>query len=170
MALLKIYNCLEPVLRKKAALVENIDGRLVELTQSMTETMFDAPGAGLAANQIGEPISLFVVDMGIQTDKRDPIVVVNPIISASEDQVLDEEGCLSIPEVFAKVWRSNKVELKGYSLDQKEIRYEAEGYLARAIQHEMDHLDGKLFWDNLGKAKRDLLKTRFKKKLKEMKA
>ncbi|QPJ63915.1 MAG: peptide deformylase [Candidatus Nitrohelix vancouverensis] len=167
MAILRIYNALDPVLRKKAAQVENIDGELAEFTQDMIETMYDAPGVGLAANQVGLPSSLFVIDMGAESDKPDPKIIINPTIIVSGDMLEGEEGCLSIPDLFASVMRSSHVELKGYDLDQKEIRIEAEGFMARAIQHEMEHLNGSLFWDNLGKTRRDMLKRKFKKKLKE---
>jgi len=90
------------------------------------------------------------------------------VISASEEKVITEEGCLSIPELFANVKRSQRVEVKGYDLKGNELRYEAEGFLARAFQHEMDHLNGVLFWDNISKVKRDMLQRKFKKKLKEL--
>jgi peptide deformylase len=134
----------------------------------MIETMFSAPGAGLAANQVGVSSQLIVVDLGIRTEKTNPIVIVNPVMTASEDEVLGEEGCLSIPDVFAEVKRARRVEIKGVDLNGNDVRYEVEDYLARAFQHEMDHLNGRLFWDNLGKIRRDLLKRKFKKKLKEM--
>ncbi len=149
--------------------VENIDGDLVALSKDMIETTLDAKGAGLAANQIGVPYSLFVVDLGIEKEEHELITLINPVITAMEGEETADEGCLSIPEVFAEVKRAQKVEIKGYDLNGNEVRYEAEGYLARAFQHEMDHLNGSLFWDNLGKAKRDILQRKFKKKLKELK-
>ena len=167
MSILTIKNWLDPVLRRKGEPIENIDDDLILLSRDMEETMLDAPGAGLAANQVGVPKALFVLDLGIETEERNLVTVVNPVITASEETVIAEEGCLSIPDVFAEVKRSQRVELKGHDLDGKEIRIEAEGFLARAIQHEMEHLDGHLFWDNLGKMKRDVLKRKFKKKLKE---
>jgi len=168
MSILTIRNCLDPILHKKCEIIKNISDDLVALSNDMIETMFEAPGAGLAANQIGVSRQLIVVDLGIGTDKANPIVVINPVITASEDEMLGEEGCLSIPDIFAEVKRAMRVEMKGVDLKGNDVRYEVEGYLARAFQHEMDHLNGILFWDNLGKIKRDLLKRRFKKKLKEM--
>lgn len=159
---------MDPVLHKKCELIKNIADDLVVLSKDMIETMFEAPGAGLAANQVGVPIQLIVVDMGMGTDKANPIVVINPVITASDEEILAEEGCLSIPDVFAEVKRAKRVELKGVDLKGNDVRYEVEDYLARAFQHEMDHLNGVLFWDNLGKIKRDLLRRKFKKKLKEM--
>ncbi|MEE2986321.1 MAG: peptide deformylase [Nitrospinota bacterium] len=168
MPILTIRNCFDPALRKKCRAVENIDESLVTLSQDMIDTMLEAHGAGLAANQVGVSSELFVMDMGIQTEEHDPVIVINPVITASEEEEMGEEGCLSIPEVFAEVKRAKRIELKGYNLEGNEIRYEADGFLARAFQHEMDHLAGILFWDNLGKVKRDILKRKFRKKLKEM--
>ena len=158
------------VLRKKCLKVENIDETLVTLADDMIETMYAASGLGLAANQVGVTSDLFVIDVGIEKEKRDPVIIINPIITASEEEIIAEEGCLSIPEVFAQVKRSQHVEVKGYDLKGNELRYEAEGFLARAFQHEMDHLNGVLFWDNLSKVKRDILQRKFKKKLKEIEA
>ncbi|MDE1044935.1 MAG: peptide deformylase [Nitrospinaceae bacterium] len=170
MALLEIKNCLDPVLRKLCLPIENIDGELVTLAENMVETTLAAPGVGLAANQIGLPWRLFVVNIGVETDKDNLVTVVNPEITAMEGSELGEEGCLSIPDVISEVNRASQVEIKGYDLDGNEVRYEAQGYLARAFQHEMDHLNGVLFWDNLGKVKRDILKRKFKKKIKEQDA
>ncbi len=167
MSILEIKNCFDPVLRKKCTRVDNVDEELEKLTQDMIETMFDASGVGLAGNQIGLPQQLIVVDLGFGTDKPDPIVILNPIITASEDEIRGEEGCLSIPEIMAEVTRAKKVEVKGVSLAGKDVRYEVDDFLARAFQHELDHLNGKLFWDYLGKMKRDILQRKFKKMLKE---
>ena len=168
MSLLTIVNCLDPILRKKCRQVDNIDDSLITLTENMIETMYKACGLGLAANQVGVSSGLFVIDIGIEKEKRDPVVIVNPEITASEEEVLGEEGCLSIPEMFAEIKRAQRVEVKGYDLKGCEVRYEAEGFLARAFQHEMDHLNGVLLWDNLSKVKRDILKRKFKRKLKEL--
>ena len=170
MSVLEIKNCLDPVLRKMCLPIENIDGELVTLAENMVETTLAAPGVGLAANQIGLPRRLFVVNIGVETDKDNLVTVINPEITSMEGSELGEEGCLSIPDVIAEVNRASQIEIKGYDLDGNEIRYEAEGYLARAFQHEMDHLNGVLFWDNLGKMKRDILKRKFKKKIKEQDA
>jgi peptide deformylase len=150
--------------------IENINGELVTLAENMVETTLAAPGVGLAANQIGLSLRLFVVNIGVETDKENLIAVVNPVITAMEGSELGEEGCLSIPDVLAEVNRARQIEIKGLDLDGNEVRYEAQGYLARAFQHEMDHLNGILFWDNLGKMKRDILKRKFKKKIKEQEA
>ena len=108
-----------------------------------------------------------MVDIGIETGERNLVTVINPVITAMEDEEIAEEGCLSIPEVFAEVKRARHVELKGVDLKGNEVRYEAEGFLARAFQHEMEHLSGTLFWDNLSSVKRNILKRKFKKLRKE---
>ena len=165
--ILTIKNWLDPVLRKKGALVDNIDETLVKLTEDMYATTLDARGAGLAANQVGLPYRLFVIDMGIEKGEHDLVTLINPVITAMEGEELSEEGCLSIPEVYATIKRALHIEIKGIGIDGNDVRYEAEGFMARAFQHEMDHLNGSLFWDNLGKARRDLLKRKFRKKQKE---
>ena len=161
---------MDSVLRKKCLKVENIDETLITLADNMIETMYAAPGLGLAANQVGVSSDFFVIDVDIEKETRDPVIIINPVITASEEEVMGEEGCLSIPEVFAEVKRFQHVEVKGYDLKGNELRYEAEGFLARAFQHEMDHLNGVLFWDNLSKVKRNILQRKFKKKLKEIEA
>ena len=167
MALLPIKNCFDPVLRKQCEIVKNIDAELFTLSEDMIETTLAAPGVGLAANQIGISRRIFVVNMGAETDKDNLVTLINPEITAIEGSELGEEGCLSIPDVVAKVNRATQVEIKAVDLNGKDVRYEASGFLARALQHEMDHLNGILFWDSLGKIKRDILKRKFKKKLKE---
>ena len=170
MALLPIKNCFDPVLRKQCQVIKNIDEELVILSEDMIETTLAAPGVGLAANQIGIPWRLFVVNMGVETDKDNLITLINPEITAMEGSELGEEGCLSIPDMIAEVNRATQIEVKAIDLNGNDIRFEAKGYLARALQHEMDHLNGVLFWDSLGKVKRDIMKRKFKKKLKEQDA
>ena len=170
MALLPIKNCLDPVLRKQCQVIKNIDEELVILSEDMIETTLAAPGVGLAANQIGIPWRLFVVNMGVETDKYNLITLINPEITAMEGSELGEEGCLSIPDMIAEVNRATQIEVKAIDLNGNDVRFEAKGYLARALQHEMDHLNGVLFWDSLGKVKRDIMKRKFKKKLKEQDA
>jgi peptide deformylase len=170
MALLPIKNCLDPVLRKQCQIIKNIDGELITLSEDMIETTLAAPGVGLAANQIGIPWRLFVVNMGVETDKYNLITLINPEITAMEGSELGEEGCLSIPDMIAEVNRATQIEVKAIDLNGNDVRFEAKGYLARALQHEMDHLNGVLFWDSLGKVKRDIMKRKFKKKLKEQDA
>ena len=170
MALLPIKNCFDPVLRKQCQVIKNIDEELVTLSADMIETTLAAPGVGLAANQIGIPWRLFVVNVGVETDKDNLITLINPEITAMEGSELGEEGCLSIPDMIAEVNRATQIEVKAIDLNGNDVRFEAKGYLARALQHEMDHLKGVLFWDSLGKVKRDIMKRKFKKKLKEQDA
>jgi peptide deformylase len=170
MALLPIKNCFDPVLRKQCQVIKNIDEELVTLSEDMIETTLAAPGVGLAANQIGIPWRLFVVNIGVETDKDNLITLINPEITAMEGSELGEEGCLSIPDMIAEVNRATQIEVKAIDLNGNDVRFEAKGYLARALQHEMDHLNGVLFWDSLGKVKRDIMKRKFKKKLKEQDA
>ena len=167
MALRTIKNCFDPVLRKQCEIIKNIDQELITLSEDMIETTLAVPGVGLAANQIGIPRRIFVVNMGVDTEKDNLVTLINPEITAMAGSDLGEEGCLSIPGVVAEVKRATQIEIKSVDLHGKEMRYEASGFLARAIQHEMDHLNGILFWDSLGKIKRDILKRKFKKKLKE---
>ena len=167
MALRPIKNCFDPVLRKQCEIVKNIDGELITLSKDMIETTLAAPGIGLAANQVGVPSRVFVVNMGVEMDTDNLITLINPEITAMEGSESGEEGCLSIPDVIVEVNRAIQIEIKAVDLNGKDIRYEASGLLARALQHEMDHLNGILFWDSLGKIKRDILKRKFKKKLKE---
>ena len=167
MALRPIKNCFDPVLRKQCEIVKNIDGELITLSNDMIETTLAAPGIGLAANQIGVPRRVFVVNMGVETDTDNLITLINPEITAMEGSESGKEGCLSIPDVVAEVNRATQIEIKAIDLNGNDISYEASGILARALQHEMDHLNGILFWDSLGKIKRDILKRKFKKKLKE---
>ena len=170
MALLPIKNCFDPVLRKQCQVIKNINEELVTLSEDMIETTLAAPGVGLAANQIGIPWRLFVVNMGVETDKENLITLINPEITAMEGSELGEEGCLSIPDMIAEVNRATQIEVKAIDLNGNDVRFEAKGYLARALQHEMDHLNGVLFWDSLGKVKREIMKRKFMKKLKEQDA
>jgi len=155
------------VLRKKCEPVQNINGDLVTLSNDMIETMYESLGVGLAANQVGIPQRLIVVDFGFDQEKHEPVIILNPVITDVEEEQDGQEGCLSIPEVFADIKRFKRIEVKGVDLDGNDVRYEVEDYLARAFQHELDHLEGKLFWDMLSRTKRDMLKRKFKKLLKE---
>ena len=149
MSLLTIINCMDPVLRKKCQHIDNIDGNLVTLTENMIETMYKASGLGLAANQVGVSSDLFVIDVGIEKEKRDPVVIINPTITVSEEEIIGEEGCLSIPGYRGLVRRSVKVRAKGLDRYGKPVRVKAEELLAQALEHEIDHLDGVLYIDHL---------------------
>ncbi|HEY3999729.1 MAG TPA: peptide deformylase [Candidatus Xenobia bacterium] len=143
MALRPIVYDGDPVLRKKAVEVKNVDGLLVQLLDDMVETMYSANGIGLAAPQIGLSKRVLVADVG-----DGPIKAINPKITAREGTVWGLEGCLSIPRVYGEVERAEKVTVKYMDEKGKPQKLECEGLMARVFQHEIDHLDGKLFIDN----------------------
>ncbi|MCG8515119.1 MAG: peptide deformylase [Halanaerobiales bacterium] len=145
MALLKIRKVGDPVLRSKAKEVVKLNAQVIDLLDNMAETMYKAPGAGLAAPQVGVLQRIIVVDVN---DENGLIELINPeIIRTSEEQTVLEEGCLSIPGAAYNVIRARQVKVKGLDRKGREIIIEAEGYLARALQHEIDHLDGVLLID-----------------------
>ncbi len=160
----KIITYGNPVLRKKAAEIKNINEDIRKIAENMIFTMHSAPGIGLAAPQINQSIRLITIDLSLGERKEDLIVLINPKIITQEGLDEDEEGCLSVPGINEKVPRSFHLECEGYDLDQKEKRIEAEGLLARVISHEIDHLNGKLFIDHLSPLKKSLIKKKLKKK------
>jgi peptide deformylase len=164
MAVLEIIKLGHPTLSKKAAPIQRIDQEIVELAQNMIETMHAAPGMGLSAPQVDVSRRLITVDISIGEKKEDLIVLINPELVRQEGQVVREEGCLSIPEVYEKIGRPQKIMIKGLDLEGKEKEIEATDLLARVFCHEVDHLNGKLFIDGLSSLKRNLIKKRFKKK------
>ncbi len=160
----------DPVLRTKTARVEKIDGSLDRLRQDMIETMHAAPGVGLAANQVGVSLQLAVIDLSARenVEKRHPLfVIINPEIVSSGGSVVEEEGCLSIPDYSEKVKRAAKVKVRAQDRTGKPFEIEAEGLLAKALQHEIDHLNGLLFVDRLSPLKKNIFKRRFKKAMAE---
>jgi len=164
--LLTIYKYPDPVLRAKARPIENIDGKLQELIDSMTETMYKAPGIGLAAPQVGESIQLVVYDVTPPEDGNKINVIINPEIVSCEGSVCYEEACLSVYDYCADVTRNEKVLVKALDRDGNSIEIEAEGLHAICLQHEIDHLNGILFIDHISTIKRSLYKKRLKKILK----
>lgn len=162
MALLEILHHPDPRLREKAQTVSDFGQELQRLIDDMFETMYDAPGVGLAATQVGVALQVAVMDCG-SDDKREPRVMINPeIIEADEPEVVDE-GCLSVPEVSDRVRRHRRVRLRALDREGKPYELEADGLLAQCIQHEKDHLDGKLYIDHLSTIKRDRLLKRQRK-------
>lgn len=164
----KILQYPEPVLKQVAEPVRDIDGRLVETLDDMAETMYAAPGVGLAAPQIGLSERAVVLDCDSEEDRKDGkgrglMKLLNPEIVESEGKILWEEGCLSVIDFSAEVSRAARVLVRAWTPDQKEIEIEAEGLLAVAFQHEIDHLNGKLFLDRLSRLKRDLYKRKLRK-------
>lgn len=150
-------------LHEPAKPVEAITPEIERLVQDMVETMYAAPGIGLAAPQVGVPLRVFVVDLSVGREPNGLITVINPEIVEIDGMQLEDEGCLSVPGFNATVVRPQRVVLKGLDRHGVEQRHEGTGLLARAFQHEVDHLDGTLFVDRLRGIKRDLIVRRIKK-------
>jgi peptide deformylase len=170
MAKLPILFYPSPVIRKKSRLVTSIDGELQRFIDDMVETMYAAPGMGLAAPQVGALKRVIVLDPSHDPHDRartQPLALINPVLVTGEGQVVEEEGCLCIPDLNEPVSRFKQVVVKAYDRKEKEIILEGAGLLARILQHEIDHLDGVLFIDRLSTAKRLLLKRRLKKAAKQ---
>lgn len=145
----------DPVLRKRADEITDVDDRLVRLAEDMVHTMYEAPGVGLAAPQVGVEKRLFVYDIG-----DGPEAIINPVISESDGEWAFEEGCLSVPGLSWEIIRPKQVHLTGYDLDGNEVSFEADEYLARVFQHELDHLDGVLLLERLDDdTRKDALRT-----------
>jgi peptide deformylase len=170
MALLKIRKYPDPVLKQPAKPVENIDSELNSFFESMVQTMYAAPGVGLAATQVGDARRLVVLDTDHQNPGKHLLKLINPKIVEAEGSIVWEEGCLSVIDFSAEVKRAAKVLVRAWTLEQKEIEIEATELQAVAFQHELDHLDGKLFLDRLSRIKRELYKRKLAKLLREGKA
>ena len=153
----------EHPLHQPAADVSAFDDRLQRLIDDMIETMYAAPGVGLAAPQVGVPLRLFVADVSMGRDRHGPVVMINPAFVEREGMQLEDEGCLSVPGFNATVVRPARAVLRGLDRDGVEQTVQATGLLARAFQHEMDHLDGVVFVDRLRGIKRDLIVRRINK-------
>ena len=165
---LKIVTYPEKVLLNPTAPLKNIDGQVQQMIDSMAETMYAAPGVGLAANQVAWGKSLLIYDISPREEKRDLQVLINPKILASEGEIISEsEGCLSIPDYRADVKRAQRILIEGVDRDGKPVRFEAEDFHAIVLQHEMDHLNGKLFIDRISSLKRELYKRRIRKAMRE---
>ncbi|MEZ5871521.1 MAG: peptide deformylase [Nitratireductor sp.] len=184
MAIKPIIQIPDPVLRQVSKPVERIDSDLLKLLDSMLETMYDAPGIGLAGIQVGEPLRIVTVDVARRSrrdeendgkpargpddddgnDGRDPIFLINPeVVSLSDEPSVYEEGCLSIPEYYAEVERPAACVVRYLDRDGKQQELKADGLLSTCLQHEIDHLDGKLFIDHISKLKRDMVIRKFTK-------
>jgi len=158
----------DPLLRQVSKPVERVDDSLRRLADDMLETMYDAPGIGLAAIQIGLPLRLLVIDLAKEDDEPAPHVFVNPeILDSSDERSVYEEGCLSIPEYYAEVERPASVRVKYVDRDGREQEMMAEGLMATCLQHEIDHLNGVLFIDHISKLKRDMVMRKFRKLARE---
>jgi peptide deformylase len=160
MAILEIKEYGDPVLREKALPVKEITPEMLNLINDMAETMYTASGVGLAASQVGVPKRIILVDG--EEDRL--IVLINPMIIKSEGEAVAEEGCLSVPDIYSQVKRSSKVTVKALNENGDLIEITKEGLIARALQHEIDHLDGILFIDRIGRMERQMLLNKLKKK------
>jgi peptide deformylase len=168
MAILEIFTYPNKFLSQPTKPVENIDGKLQDFIDDMASTMYQAPGIGLAAIQVGHNESLLVYDVSPRDAERSLQVLINPRIISSEGTTISEdEGCLSVPDFKANVKRSEFVLVEGFDRDGNPIRFDAEGLLAVVLQHEIDHLNGILFIDRISSLKRELYKRRVKKNLKK---
>jgi len=161
MAKLRILEFPDPRLRTKAEPVKIVDDQLRQLIDDMFETMYDAPGIGLAATQVDVHLRLLVAD--VSSDKTEPWVLINPVITEQDGVEVTEEGCLSVPGFYEEVERAEHIKVRYLDRDGKEQESEFDGLLAVCVQHEMDHLEGKLFVDYLSEAKRQRIRKRLEK-------
>jgi peptide deformylase len=173
MAIRRIYETPDPVLRQISEPVETFDDGLKNLVSDMFETMYAAPGIGLAAVQVGVPVRLLVIDLQEPEEEggepiRDPRVFINPeILWHSDEEVPYTEGCLSVPEQYAEVMRPDRIRARWQDVEGKSYEEEIDGLLAVCLQHEMDHLNGVLFIDHLSRLKRDMVLKKLAKWRKE---
>ena len=159
----------DPILRRKSENLEKVDDDLRRLLDDMLETMYSAPGIGLAAVQIGILKRLIVIDISKEKEKKNPLFLINPeIISKSKNTSIYEEGCLSLPGHFAEIERPAECQVKYIDYDGKKKEIKANGLLSTCIQHELDHLDGILFIDYLSKLKKDMILKKLVKHKKEL--
>ncbi|HEY5604136.1 MAG TPA: peptide deformylase [Gammaproteobacteria bacterium] len=161
MALLNILHFPDPRLRKKALPVENVDSGIKQLVADMFETMYQAPGIGLAANQADIQQRIIVID--ISEDRSTPLCFINPEIIAAGGKEEMEEGCLSVPGIYEKVTRAEHIRVRALNREGQAFEMDAKGLLAVCIQHEMDHLEGKLFVDYLSEIKRQRIRKKLEK-------
>ena len=156
---IKIYG--EEVLRQQSTNIENLDGDMLRFLADLKQTMVQARGLGLAANQVGKALRAFAIDLSQFDVLAEPKVIINPeIMDSGGDIVVAEEGCLSFPGLYQNIERQEKATIKSLNLDGKEYYFEASGLVARVIQHEIDHLDGILFIDRMTSAQRTLIKRK----------
>ncbi len=161
MAILPILTLPDKRLRTVAKPVESVDDSIRQLAEDMLETMYAAPGIGLAATQVNRHVRLVVMD--VSEEKNQPLVFVNPKITWSEGEQVCEEGCLSVPDIYAKVKRAERIKVSAQDKNGTPFELEADGLLAVCIQHELDHLDGVVFLDRLSPLKRKMALKKLKK-------
>lgn len=154
----------DPLLKQVSMPIETVDSQLQTFADDMLETMYEAPGIGLAAIQVGEPIRMLVLDVSKEEDEKNPQVFINPeILSSSDLRSTYEEGCLSIPGYYAEVERPAEIRVRYLDRDGKQQEIDADGILATCLQHEIDHLDGILFIDHISRLKREMVVKKFTK-------
>ena len=161
MAILEVLHYPDPRLRNRARPVEHVDERVRQLVDDMLETMYAAPGIGLAAVQVNVPLRVITIDCS--EPRNEPVCLINPTIEAEEGELEAEEGCLSVPGVYESVTRSRWIRVRALDRDGEPFELEAEDLLAVCVQHEMDHLEGKLFVDYLSRLKQARIRRRTKK-------
>lgn len=158
----------DPLLRQVSKPIESFDADLRKFSADMLETMYDAPGIGLAAIQIGAPVQMLVIDLAKEDEPKAPQVYINPrVLWSSDERNVYEEGCLSIPDYYAEVERPKQVRVSYVDIDGKAHEVEADGLLATCLQHEIDHLNGILFIDYISRLKREMVVKKFKKLAKD---
>jgi peptide deformylase len=162
-AVLEILKYPHPLLKKRCEKVDRIDGEVKKLIRDMTETMYQANGIGLAACQVGVSRRVIVVDVSPIDPEKEFFAMVNPEVISEEGEIEHEEGCLSVPDCLEKLKRKEKVLVRGFSPAGKEIEISAEGILAIAIQHEIDHVNGVLILDRISRLKREIYRNKLKK-------
>jgi peptide deformylase len=154
----------DPVLRQVSSPIAQVDDVVRRLSDDMLETMYDAPGIGLAAIQVGIPKRMLVIDLHKEGEDKQPQIFINPeVLSSSDERSAYEEGCLSIPDYYAEVERPAKITVKYIDISGKEQLLETEGLLATCLQHEIDHLNGVLFIDYISRLKREMVIKKFTK-------
>ncbi|MAU95957.1 MAG: peptide deformylase [Fulvimarina sp.] len=154
----------DPLLREVSRPIETVDDTVRRFADDMLETMYDAPGIGLAAIQVGEPIRMLVLDISKEDEEKAPRVLINPeVVASADERSVYEEGCLSIPDYYAEVERPAGVTVRYLGLDGKMHEEAADGLYATCLQHEIDHLNGVLFIDYISKLKRDMVIKKFTK-------
>lgn len=163
MAVLEIKKYPDKILKEKTEPVREFDGELQRLIDDMIETMYTAPGIGLAANQVGVSKQVLTVDVRSIQEQGDLIVLINPEVVSSDGECEIEEGCLSLPEYKTALKRPEKIRVRGQDRKGGPLEFECDGLLARALQHEIDHLNGILLIDRIGRIKKEFFKKRYKK-------
>ncbi|MBW1742673.1 MAG: peptide deformylase [Deltaproteobacteria bacterium] len=170
MAIKKVLTYPDTVLRERAEPVTDLDGKIQQLIDDMADTMYYAPGIGLASNQVGEPCRIIIYDTSPKDEPNDLVVLINPEIIEADGLIVEEEGCLSVIDCRAEVKRAARVTVEGVDREGNPVTLKKEGLDAVVLQHEIDHLNGVLFIDHISTLRRELYKRKLKKLLKQKEA